>query len=382
MTKPNPNKARGWNIAWQILRPFTIFLCACVLTAGILSTAWKYVYSNYVMPPDPEDTTEVEFVVKRGSSVSSIARQLKEADLVRNKGVFQYLSELIGKGHQLKAGTYTLSRSMTLTQIIDTLAQGDGGTDVMKFTIVEGLSVEGIAQSLVDQKVFASADRFLELCRTGEGIKDKYDFIADVANKGDEGRIYLLEGYLYPDTYEIYVGSSEETVIGKMLDRMNVIYGAGYTSRAEELNMSMDQVVTLASIIEKEGKHDTFDKVSAVFHNRLEGDNGEVGNALQSDATIHYAMALMGLEDKDFSTDLDSPYNTYLHVGLTPTPIANPGLASLQAALNPESHNYYYYVLNPATGAHQFSTTQEEHEQYRAQFAAAAAAASTQSEGE
>ena len=81
-------------------------------------------------------------------------------------------------------------------------------------------------------------------------------------------------------------------------------------------------------------------------------------------------------------TSLDSPYNTYLHVGLTPTPIANPGLASLQAALNPESHNYYYYVLNPATGAHQFSTTQDEHEQYRAQFAAAAAAASTQSEGE
>ena len=76
MTKPNPNKARGWNIAWQILRPFTIFLCACVLTAGILSTAWKYVYSNYVMPPDPEDTTEVEFVVKRGSSVSGIARHL------------------------------------------------------------------------------------------------------------------------------------------------------------------------------------------------------------------------------------------------------------------------------------------------------------------
>ena len=359
MTKPNPNKARGWNIAWQILRPFTIFLCACVLTAGILSTAWKYVYSNYVMPPDPEDTTEVEFVVKRGSSVSSIARQLKEADLVRNKGVFQYLSELIGKGHQLKAGTYTLSRSMTLTQIIDTLAQGDGGTDVMKFTIVEGLSVEGIAQSLVDQKVFASADRFLELCRTGEGIKDKYDFIADVANKGDEGRIYLLEGYLYPDTYEIYVGSSEETVIGKMLDRMNVIYGAGYTSRAEELNMSMDQVVTLASIIEKEGKHDTFDKVSAVFHNRLEGDNGEVGNALQSDATIHYAMALMGLEDKDFSTDLDSPYNTYLHGGLPVGPICNPSLASIRAAVNPNDTDYYYFAYGKDGVSHFFRTFNE-----------------------
>ena len=119
-----------------------------------------------------------------------------------------------------------------------------------------------------------------------------------------------------------------------------------------------------------------------MFYNRLSGDNSEIGTALQSDATIYYALHIAGMDDTQFSTDLDSPYNTYLHVGLTPTPIANPGLASLQAALNPESHNYYYYVLNPATGAHQFSTTQEEHEQYRAQFAAAAAAASTQSEGE
>ncbi len=369
MTKPNPNKARGWNIAWQILRPFTIFLCACVLTAGILSTAWKYVYSNYVMPPDPEDTTEVEFVVKRGSSVSGIARQLKEADLVRNKGVFQYLSELIGKGHQLKAGTYTLSRSMTLTQIIDTLAQGDGGTDVMKFTIVEGLSVEGIAQSLVDQKVFASADRFLELCRTGEGIKDKYDFIADVANKGDEGRIYLLEGYLYPDTYEIYVGSSEETVIGKMLDRMNVIYGAGYTSRAEELNMSMDQVVTLASIIEKEGKHDTFDKVSAVFHNRLDQKM-----ALGSDVTVQYALGVKRLVLTQSELGVDSPYNTYTHTGLPVGAICSPGDAAIEAALYPDSdyvdEGYLYFTLtDPETGELAFSKTLEEHnalvEQYR-----------------
>ena len=104
-----------------------------------------------------------------------------------------------------------------------------------------------------------------------------------------------------------------------------------------------------------------------------------IGELLNIDAAIIYAQD--GVSDH-IDTSLDSPYNTYLHVGLTPTPIANPGLASLQAALNPESHNYYYYVLNPATGMHQFSTTQEEHEQYRAQFAAAAAAASTQSEDE
>ena len=142
------------------------------------------------------------------------------------------------------------------------------------------------------------------------------------------------------------------------------------------------EAVILASIVEKEtGLKDERARVAAVFHNRL-----KKGMALQSDPTVIYAVTLgkapLGRDLTYADLKLDSPYNTYLHVGLTPTPIANPGLASLQAALNPESHNYYYYVLNPATGAHQFSTTQEEHEQYRAQFAAAAAAASTQSEGE
>ena len=168
----DPQRARGWNIVWRILRPFLIFACACLLVVGILATAWDFLYENYIMPPDPNDSTPVEFVVERGSSVSTIARELKEADLVRNKGVFQYLSEFIGKGHQLKAGTYTLSRDMTIPEIIDVLSAGDGGMDVMNFTIVEGLTVEEIGQSLVDQGVFESADRFLEICRTGEGIAE------------------------------------------------------------------------------------------------------------------------------------------------------------------------------------------------------------------
>ena len=123
-------------------------------------------------------------------------------------------------------------------------------------------------------------------------------------------------------------------------------------------------------------------QVDAAPEFRLQCLKNSISRADAFILTHGHADHIAGMDDTQFSTDLDSPYNTYLHVGLTPTPIANPGLASLQAALNPESHNYYYYVLNPATGMHQFSTTQEEHEQYRAQFAAAAAAASTQSEDE
>ncbi len=362
------NRGRGWNIVWLIFRPIIIFLCACVLVAGILVSAWKYAYTHYIMPPDPNDSTEIEFVVKSGSSVSSIARQLKEADLVRNKGVFQYLSEFIGKGHKLKAGTYTLSRNMELTEIIDILAAGNEAVEVMKFTIVEGLTVEGIANSLVEQGVFTDTTRFLELCRTGAGIAENYDFLKTAQENAQEGRTYLLEGYLFPDTYEIYVGSSEETVIGKMLDRMNVIYGVSYKKRAEELGMTTDEVIILASIIEKEGKSSTFNKISAVFHNRLE-DN----IALGSDVTVQYALGVKRLVLTDADLAVESAYNTYTHKGLPVGAICNPGDAAIQAALYPDAdyleEKYLYFTLtDPETGELAFSKTLEEHNEIAAQY--------------
>lgn len=362
------NRGRGWNIVWLIFRPIIIFLCACVLVTGILVTAWRYAYTHYIMPPDVNDTTEVEFVVKSGSSVSSIARQLKEADLVRNKGVFQYLSEFIGKGHKLKAGTYTLSRSMELTEIIDVLAAGNPPVEVMKFTVVEGLTVEGIAKSLMEQGVFTDPSRFLELCRTGEGIVNQYDFLQAAKDGARDGRSYLLEGYLFPDTYEIYVGSSEETVIGKMLDRMNVIYGVTYKKRAEELGMSMDDVIVLASMIEKEGKSSTFAKISSVFHNRLDENM-----ALGSDVTVQYALGIRRLVLTDTDLAVESAYNTYTHKGLPVGAICNPGDAAIQAALYPDSEyvegKYLYFTLtDPETGELAFTKSLDEHNEIVAKY--------------
>ncbi len=363
-----PKRGRGWNILWRMIRPLAIFACACLLVIGILSTAWKFAFERFIMPPDPQDTQLVEFVVERGSSVSSIARKLTEEGFVRNKGVFQYLSEFIGKGHKLKAGTYELSRSMTMSEIIDILAAGDGGSEVMRFTVVEGLTVEGIADSLVEQKVFDNADRFLQLCKTGEGLTEKYPFIKDVVDAGDSGRHYVLEGYLYPDTYEIYVDSSEEVVIGKMLDRMNVIYGAGYQMRAEELGMDMDEVLTLASIIEKEGLRSTYSKVSAVFHNRLEEKM-----ALGSDVTVQYALGIKRLVLTQSELNTESAYNTYLHRGLPVGAICNPGDAAIEAALYPDGdyveENYLYFALtDPETGELAFTKSLEEHNEVVKQY--------------
>jgi len=364
-----PRRGRVWNIIWRLIRPLAIFACACLLALGVMATAWTYVFENYIMPPDPADETMVEFVVERGSSVSAIARKLKEEGFVRNKGVFQYLSEFIGKGHKLKAGTYELSRSMTITEIIDILSKGDGGVEVMRFTVVEGLTVEEIAASLVEQKVFTDSARFLELCKTGEGIADSYDFVKEVVDANDAGRTYVLEGYLYPDTYEIYVGSSEEVVIGKMLDRMNVIYGAAYRHQAEELGMTMDEVITLASIIEKEGLRSTYGKVSAVFHNRLE-ENMTLG----SDVTVQYALGIKRLVLTQSELDVKSAYNTYTNKGLPVGAICNPGDYAIEAALYPDSEfmeeGYLYFALaDPESGALIFSKTLEEHnkvvEEYR-----------------
>ena len=309
-----------------------------------------------------------------GSSLNRVARDLEEQGLLHNGTVFKYYADLMGFGQKIQAGEYVLRRSMSMTEIIDILAAGDGGSEVMKFTVVEGLSVESIAESLVKQGVFKTPERFLELCRTGNGIKDQYDFIRTVAEQETEGRKYLLEGYLYPDTYEIYVGSSEEVVIGKMLDRMKVIYGAGYTRRAEELGMSMDEVLTLASLIEKEGKSDSFARISSVFHNRLKKDM-----ALGSDVTVQYALNIKRLVLSQSELDTESPYNTYLHKGLPIGSICNPGDAAIEAALYPDQEyldeEYLYFTLtDPETGEIAFSKTLEEHEataeRYRSLWAA------------
>ncbi len=360
---------RWYDVLWRILRPAAIFLTACLLVVGALSIAARYVYRNFLMPVDETDKTPIAVTIKRGSSISAIARQLKEADIIRNKGVFQYMADFMGKGGKLKAGEYELNRAMTLTQVMDALEEGDGGQEVMTFRLIEGTTIEEMGASLVEQGVFKDDKRFLELCRSGEAFRADYPFLAETLDSEDEGKLYKLEGYLFPDTYEIYIGSSEETIIAKMLSRMKVIYGIQYMERAEELNMSMDEVLTLASMIQKEGKRATFSKVSSVFHNRLKKDM-----YLGSDVTVQYALGIRNLVLTQSQLDADSPYNTYIHKGLPVGPVCNPGNEAIDAALYPDEEyldeEYLYFTLtDPETGELFFSKSLEEHneavERYR-----------------
>ncbi|NLG37231.1 MAG: endolytic transglycosylase MltG [Clostridiales bacterium] len=345
-----------------------------ILTSSVLLIlsgclwAWDYVDSNYLKPVDADDHTPVVVDIESRSTVSTIARILEENGIIRNKSVFKYYVDLMGYGSKLKAGTYILNRQMSIYEIMEKLARGEGKAKVMKFLVIEGMTIEAMAESLVQQKAIDSKDEFLSLCRDGDSFM-KYAAISDIDTPENENRKYLLEGYLFPATYEIYVDSSEETVIEKMLNKFTLVMKQEYIERAEQLNMTVDQVITLASMIEREGKTSDFARISAVFHNRM---NDEM--RLESDATVQYALGIRKLYLTDEEIKIDSPYNTYKIDGLPIGPICSPSQKAIEAALYPDettmSEGYYYFATkDPMSGELNFSKTLEEHEaaveQYR-----------------
>ena len=222
--------------------------------------------------------------------------------------------------------------------------------------------MEDIANYLVEHKILKSADEFLSLCKTGEAYSGYY-FIEDMLKKADsDQRLYALEGYLSPNTYEIYTSSSADTIIKRLLSQTEAAYSLSYDERAQELGMTMDEVFTLASMIEKEAKTADFAKVSSVFHNRLKQNM-----TLGSDVTVKYASGSekMVLSGSDLS--VESPYNTYTRKGLPVGPICNPSMDAVVAALYPDeqylAQKYLYFCSkDPNSGELYFSKTQEEHD--------------------
>jgi uncharacterized YceG family protein len=247
-------------------------------------------------------------------------------------------------------------------------------TRTMRVTLIEGMTVEQMAQQL-EEEITAqggtfSAQTFLTLCNTPQEFS-MYAFVQAIADsEKTPQRKYALEGYLFPDTYEIFVHTDERTVIEKMLMRFDEITSQDSFSQAlAQSQMTLDDAVTLGSVIQKEGTSESFTKISAVFHNRL-----AAGMLLQSDVTAQYASGKSALTMTVEDVSIDSPYNTYVYAGLPIGPIANPGEAALLAALQPDAEyvaqGYYYFVLtDPATGVIAYSKTYEEHQAIADQYA-------------
>ena len=352
-----------YSLLWRIIRPVLVLAGSLLVVAGIISSIWNAVYEEYLAPADTANHQEIAFNVESGQSLTRVANNLEAAGLIRNRTVFKYYCDFAGMGQKIQAGSYQLRPSMTMNEIAEQLTTGDGNPIVRNITLIPGWTIEEFAASLVEKGVLTDSTEFLDLCRRGTAFVDYY-YIADVLkSKNSAQRLYALEGYLAPDTYEVYVTATAEEIIRKLLSQTDHVYPAEYQTRAEELKMSMDEVITLASLIQKEAKDEDFAKTSAVFHNRL-----KKGMKLQSDVTIHYVTGLrkMSLDNNDLA--LSSLYNTYQVAGMPLGPICNPSEAAIEAALYPDetfiAENYMYFCAkDPESGELHFSRTLQEHEQ-------------------
>ena len=277
-------------------------------------------------------------------SVGYVAKQLKDAGIIKYKGLFELYCSVSHAKTKIDPGTYELSTNYDYRALVKKMQVGSGAMVTTKVTIPEGYTMEQIFHKLEDENVCSYDD----LMDAAANYSYNYSFI-DQSMQGDAKR---LEGFLFPDTYEFYQGMQASSAINKFLENFHDRLTAEMLEKADERGMTMQEVVTVASMIEKEAANDDERAmIAAVIYNRI-----EAGMPLQIDSTIMYVLP----EHKDVltveDTKIDSPYNTYQNKGMPPTPIANPGLASIKATLSPASTQALYYALDAESGTHKFFT--------------------------
>ena len=295
----------------------------------------------------------VSFKIEKGATTSDIAGSLKEQHLISNATIYRFLSKFNGYDGNYKAGTYTLCDGLNYEEIMVILTSNP---ESVKITIPEGFTTRQIANRLEANGVCTAAD-FLKAVENQD--LSSYSFITNHKN-----RDYRLDGYLFPDTYEFDIDASPDTIIYKMLNRFNEVYKPDYYTKAEEIGLTQDQVIILASLVEKEAKLSSErPMIAGVFMNRL---HSSYLTKMQSCATIRYVYAKLYGETLENvtveNTSVEDLYNTYEYAGLPPGPICNPGAEAIEAVLNYTHHNYYYFVARTdGSNAHIFSETFEEH---------------------
>jgi UPF0755 protein len=321
-----------------VKRRLTSLLALVIFAAGVGGVwFWIAAFHDRAYPAG-----ETVAVVPRGATASEVAALLGRAGVIGSPWVFRVLARWHGAGASVQAGEYRFAPHQTTAQILHQVTTG-GKQVAVWVTIPEGFTAREIAATLAQR---------------GVGEAPAFEsYFRDTSLELDGTKTASLEGYLFPDTYLIPVGATPADAARPMLERFREVLPKDAAARAKKLGLTVPQVVTLASLIEREAKADDERRLMAgVYYNRL-----RIGMPLQVDATIEYTFA----HHKDVITlaDLarDSPYNTYENAGLPPTPIANPGKPSLLAAFDPEPSQFLYYVYM-GNGHHAFSRTLAEHD--------------------
>ncbi|HNZ83041.1 MAG TPA: endolytic transglycosylase MltG [Sedimentibacter sp.] len=326
-----------------------IIALLCVLV--IIAAAYLYL-NNYIVESltavDINDKTAITVEIPSGSTTNDIAEILFENNLISNIRTFKYYAERTGSDSKLKAGSYVLSRNMNADELLDSLIKGGSSGNTYNITIIEGLTNEDMAQVLSEQTGL-SYDKFIELMEAPETFREDYEFLNDTS-------VSNLQGYLMPDTYNIYIDSSEEDIIRVLLKQFDEFYLDEIKPRMGNTGLSFEEVINLASIVEKEALLDEErDEVAKVFLNRL-----DINMKLQSCATVNYANGEWKERLTYEDIEIDSPYNTYIVEGLPPAPINSPGRVSIISVLEPADVDYLFFVAK-GDGSHYFSNTYDEH---------------------
>ena len=377
--KVRPRRKKGYGLFGLPHLLSTAIWVALILFIGSTLGRLLWICASDILAFGREDNT-VYVSITDSDDLDSVTDKLHAAGLIQYKEIFKFFAEFTNAEKKISVGTFKLNTLYDYNALINGMKEKSSYRESVEVVIPEGYTCAQIFK-LLEEKGVCSAEK-LEAYAT-ESEFANYPFLEGV----ERGNKYTLEGFLFPDTYEFYTNSSAKLVYIKFLDRfgekLNGIKketGTDFQTYLDTLNLRIaetlrqrgyDQsyiddhmldlydVITVASMIEKESAHTGENyNVASVILNRL--TNPREFPYLQIDATIVYAT---GNSDK-VDTSIDTPYNTYLYGGLPPTPISNPGLSAILAALSPAGTDYYYYALNPATGEHHFSMTLKEHQNF------------------
>lgn len=293
--------------------------------------------------------------IRDETDFGNVSKQLKDGDIINHRWLFNLFATFTGGKDKITAGTYNLDTSMDYSAILNSLSSGSVNRVVTEVTITEGSTIDQIFK-LLEKNGVSTVEKLQQTAATHDYA---FSFLQDIPL----GNYKRLEGYLFPDTYNFYMGEDPLYVINKMLVNFDAKLTDTYRQQIWDSGKSIADIINVASMIEKETDGTDRATIASVIYNRLNNPNAGTAGFLNVDATIQYVLPEGEIvSEADYQT-VDSPYNTYLYKGLPPGPISNPGMESILAAMNPENTNYYYYALGD-DGFHHFFSSYSEHQAF------------------
>ena len=320
-----------------------------VIGVSALLACIGWVAANDVLALNkPEKTATI--TITNDDSFGDVAEKLKDEGLIEYKFLFNLFATFTRSKDDVVAGTFTLNTDMDYRALLSGMSANSATRATVTVTIPEGYTVDQIF-TLLEEKGVASVEDLQDMAANHDYA---FSFLQDL----ELGDYHRLEGYLYPDTYDFTTPQNPLYVINKMLVRFDEQFTDAMRQEVADSGRTIHEIITIASMIEKETDGNDRADIASVIYNRLNNPSGRPKGYLQIDATLAYING--GKVPTEADKSIDSPYNTYLYKGLPAGPISNPGLESIKAAMNPNSTSYYYYALGDDGVHHFFKTLREQ----------------------